>query len=238
MNPEAYRYVLLASIAGGFTGALVMWNRKRSQVAGENSLRRFLVLALGTAASACALFAFTRAFAEHSRIYAVTIMILISGWAAVVNSVVQVRFPRFVLRVGTTEFSVLRSPWTGVRAFGALLRSTPLRHLGGRVYLSVAGRDPGAVLRGVHDAEAVHILALLFSCPWLVFWGMHGQWKPLFWALVVHLPLNVYPILQLRLVTWRIEGHLARMRRSKEARGLSRVPSVPVEPTLDPSQSL
>ena len=216
MNPDAYRHILVASIAGGFAGALVMWNRKRSQIAGENTLRRFAVLTAGTAASACALFAFSEAFGDHSQIYAAMVMILITGWAALLHSVVQLPVPRFVLRVRTGEFAVLRSPWTGVRSFGAFLRSTLLRHLGGRVYLSEVGRDPLAVLRGIHGAEIVHIWALLFCCPWLVFWGMQGRWMSIVWSLAVHVPLNVYPILHLRYVTWRIEGYLARMRRSED----------------------
>ena len=217
MNPDAYRHILVASIAGGIAGALVMWNRKRSQIAGENNLRRFTVLTIGTAASACALFAFTKAFGDHSQIYAAMVMILITGWAAMLLSVVQLPVPRFVLRVRIGEFAVLRSPWTGVRSFGALLRSTPLRHLGGRVYLSDVGRDPLAVLRGIHDAEVVHIWALLFCGPWLVFWGLQGLWMSIVSGLAVHVPLNVYPILHLRYVTWRIEGYVARMRHSKDA---------------------
>jgi hypothetical protein len=54
MNPEAYRHILVASIAGGLAGALVMWNRTRSQTAGENKLRQLAVLIVGTVASVCA----------------------------------------------------------------------------------------------------------------------------------------------------------------------------------------
>ncbi len=62
MDPDAYWQTFVASMAGGFAGVLVMWNRKRSETAGENKLRRLAVLTIGTAASACALFAFTKAF--------------------------------------------------------------------------------------------------------------------------------------------------------------------------------
>ena len=222
MNPHAYRHVLLASIAGGFAGALVMWNRKRSQVAGENTLRRFTVLTIGTAASACALFAFSKAFGDHSNVYAAMVMILITGWAALLHSVVHLRVPKFVLRVGTGEFAVLRSPWTGVTAFGKFLRSTLLRHLGGRVYLSVAGRDPLAVLRGLHGAETVHIWALLLCFPWLLVWVMQERWMSIVWGLAVHIPLNFYPILHLRYVTRRIEGYRARMQCRENAQSARR----------------
>jgi hypothetical protein len=217
MNPDTYKYILVATMAGGLAGALVMWHRKHSQIAGASTLRGFTVLAIGTAASACALFAFTKAFGGHSRLYAAVVMILITGWAAVLHSVVQRPVPRFVLRVRAGEFAVLRSPWTGVRFFGAILRGTPLRHLGGRVFLSDVGRDPLAVLGGIHAAETVHILALALCCPWLVVWGMQGRWMSIAWGLAVHVPLNVYPILHLRYVTWRIERYAARTRRREGA---------------------
>jgi hypothetical protein len=218
MNPDAYEHILVASIAGGLGGALVMWNRRRSQTAGENKLRRLAVLTLGTAALACALIAFTKAFGAQSHIYAAMVMILITGWAAVLNSVAPLPVPRFILRVRAGEFAILRAPWTGVRLFGAFLQSTPLRHLGGRVYLSEVGQNPQAVLGGIHDAQRVHIWALLFCCPWVVFWGMEGRWMSIGWGLAVHVPLNIYPVLHLRYVTWRLEGYLAKMRRVQDAK--------------------
>ncbi len=183
MPPETYLYILVASGAGGFAGALVMWNRGRSQVAGENRLRRLAVLAAGTAAAACALLAFAKAFRDYPHIYAAMLMILITAWAAVVQSVVQLPLPGFILRVRASEFAILRGSWTGVRLFGALLRNTPLRHLGGRVFLSDVGRDPPALLRGIHYDEAVHMWALLFCCPWLVFGGCKGNGRGLLVAL-------------------------------------------------------
>jgi hypothetical protein len=217
MNPDAYRQILVASTAGGLAGALVMWNRKRSQTAGENTLRRLTVLTVGTAAFACALIAFTKAFGAQSQIYAAMVVIVITGWASVLSSVAPVPVPRFLLRVRAGEVAILRLPWTGVRLFGAFLRSTPLRHLGGRVYLSEVGRNPLTVLGGIHDAQRVHIWALLFCCPWLVFWAMKGWWMSIVWGLAVHVPLNIYPVLHLRYVTGRVEGYMARMRRRKDA---------------------
>jgi hypothetical protein len=212
MNTDSYRHILVASIAGGLAGSLVMWNRKHSQTAHYNKFRRFAVLALGTAASACALVAFSKAFGSQSNIYAALVIILITGFTAVMNSVVPLPVPRFALRVRAREFTILRAPWTGVRLFGAILRGTPLRHLGGRVYLSNAGRNPLVVLAGMHDAQTVHIWALLLSCPWLLFWAIQGRWIPIVWGLAVHAPLNAYPILHLRYVTWRLEGYVARCR--------------------------
>jgi len=194
-----------------------MWNRNRSQISGKSRFRAFTVLALGTAASAYSLFAFTKAFGGHSQAFAAMVVIILTGWVAMLNSVVQLPIPRSVLRVPLSEYRLLRSPWTGVRSFGALLRSTPLRHLGGRVYLADMGRDPLAVIPGIHAAEIVHIWALLCSAPWIAFWGVRGLWMSIVWGLAVHVPLNVYPTLHLRYVSWRIARYVARIQHSKNA---------------------
>ena len=123
MNPDVYWYALVATVAGGLTGALVLWNRQRSQTAGEDRLRRMAGLLAGTAASAWALAAFTKAFRGHERIYAAMVMILIAGWVAGLHSVVPLSVSRAVQRVRTGEFAFLRAPWTGVRLFGAFLRA-------------------------------------------------------------------------------------------------------------------
>lgn len=217
MNSGAYWYILLASISGGLGGVLVMWNRKRAQISGPNTVRRCAVLFSGTAASASALFFFNKAFAEQPNAYAAIVVIVMTAWVAVVRSVLQLRLPRFVLRVRTGEFAILRARWTGVRLFGRLLRITPLRHLGGRVYLSDVGRNALAVLRGIYEAEEVHFWALLLSCPWLGLWGMQGRWMAVVCGVAVHIPLNVYPLLHLRYVTGKIEQHVARARRSAAA---------------------
>ncbi len=213
MNLAVYGHILVATLAGGFAGILVMWDRKRCQIAGESKLRRLTVSTFGTMASACALFAFTKALGARSQLYAAVVTMAMTGWTAVL----QLPVPRFVLRVRPGEFAFLRSPWTGVRSFGAFLRNTPLRHLGGQVYLSAVGRDPRAVLRGLHAAEAVHIWALLLCCPWFVFWGVQGWWRSLLWGLAIHVPLNVYPILHVRYACWRLEGYVAKTRRSQNA---------------------
>jgi hypothetical protein len=208
MNPDAYWYILLAALAGGFGGVLVMWDRRRLEAVGASKLRRAVVISFGTAASACALFGFTRAFGAGSRVHAAVVMVLMTGWVALL----QLPAPRVLLKVRVGEFRLLQSPWTGVRLFGALLKRTPLRHLGGKVFLSGAGQDLGAVLRGIQQAEAVHLWALCVCCPWLMFWAWQGWWTSVVWSLAIHVPINLYPVLHLRLATGRIERHLARTR--------------------------
>ena len=138
MNPDVYAYVLVASIAGGCLGPLVMWNRKRSQVVGASRLRGWIVSIAGTAASACALVAFTKAFGGYAPMYAATVMILVTGWAAVLHSALHFPMPRSVLSVRPAEVCLLRVPWTGVRLFGVLLQHTPPAL--GRSRLPLGGR--------------------------------------------------------------------------------------------------
>lgn len=210
MNPEAYWYVLAATLAGGMGGVLVMWNRKRAEASGSSRLRRAIILVVGTMASVCALIAFSKAFGAQSPLYAVTAMTSITGWAALVNSAAHLPLPRFLLVPRRGELSFLRSPCMGVRWFGKGLKNTPLRHLGGRVFLAERGANPRTVLEGIREAQAVHHWALLLSCPWLVYWAAQGRWAAALCALAIHTPLNVYPILHLRYTTCRIEEHLTR----------------------------
>jgi hypothetical protein len=213
MNADAYWYVLAASLAGGVSGALVMWHRRCSPRTGGSTVRRGLVLTAGTVAFGGALFAFTRAFGHDSPVHAVMVVVLVTAWVAVLQSVVPLPVPATLLRVNAREFAILRFRWTGVRAFGALLRRTPLRHLGGAVYLADAGRSPDTVLRGVYRAEAVHLWAAMSCVPWLMGWAAHGHWSLVAWGIASQLPLNVYPVLHLRHVTWRLQRHAARWRR-------------------------
>ena len=97
--------------------------------------RVLFLLALGGA-----LLAFRRVFGSHSPPHAVMVMVLVTAWAAVLQSVVPLPVPAPLLRVSAREFALLRFPGTGVRGFGALLRHTPLRHLGGEVFLRLYPR--------------------------------------------------------------------------------------------------
>lgn len=210
MTSDAYWCILVASLSGGFMGMLVMWNRGRALTAGKNQARQLAVVVLGTLACGCALWGFNGAFGSRSPAFAAMLTIVVTGWAAILQPVATPLVPRSVFRVQSGETAILQAPWTGIRLFGAILRRTPLRRLGGRVFLAEAKHDPQAVLRGVWDTEVVHLAAMLFSAPWLVAWGIHGRWDLLTCSLVVHLPLNIYPTLHLRLVTWRLEHYVAR----------------------------
>lgn len=207
----------VANLAGGLTGVLVMWNRMCSRTGRRSKLRHFAVLTLGTAASASALIAFTKVLGPKSNLYAATIVILITGWTAVLNSVVPVSIPPLARRARAREFAVLGAPWTRVRSFGSLLRTTPLRHLAGQVYLSQSGGSPLPVLGGIREAQAVHLWAHLLSCPCILYWVMQRQWTSLICRIAIHAPLNVNPVLHLRHVSLRLERLVGRRRRSEAA---------------------
>ena len=159
-----------------------------------------------------------RAFRGQPRLFAAIVMILMTMWAALCQSAVGLGMPHGLLKVSASEARLLRRPWTGVRLFGAILRNTPLRHLGGRVFLSQAPDDIPAIVRGLHDAENVHLWALLFSCPWLIVWAWHGRWISILCGLAVHVPLNIFPILHLRSVTFRVNRYLARVQTRRRIR--------------------
>jgi hypothetical protein len=65
--------------------------------------------------------------------------------------------------------------------------------------------DSACVLRGIQMAEEIHVWSVFFCSPWLVAWVREGLWFSLASGLAVHVNLNVYPILHLRLARSRIE---------------------------------
>jgi len=224
MTPEAMIHLLSASLAGGLAGFLVLWNRRQPGHPPSGRRGRFIILFLGTLATGVAVRSFALALGAHSRTFAVVVLILVAEWAALLQSAVQLPVPTQFLRVGARESALLRSPWVGVRAFGAILRHTPLRKLGGSVYLGNGCLEPRAVLLGIHTAERVHLWALLLSLPWLVAWALLGYWGSVGWGLALQLPLHVYPLLHLRHATGRVERHLDRGQGHRTLRSARRPP--------------
>ncbi len=207
MPAEAYRLILLASLAGGGLGALVLWNRWSTRVHGRRALRGFAVVAAGTVATVVAILSFAKAFDAYPAVNAAMVVMLSTGWVAVLHSVVPLPLPRSVLCVRAGEFALLESRWSGVRAIGYILRSAPLRGLGGQVYMDGLKGNVNALLPGLYSAETVHLWALLVCCPWFVVWGAQGHWTSLASGVSVNVLINVYPVLHLRYVTGRIGRH-------------------------------
>lgn len=215
MESAIYWWIAVGSITGGASGALVMWNRGRSRTGAGHGRRRLLVFVVGTALAGCQLVAFTQALAPFPPLFGATVVILVTSWIGVVQTVIQLPIPPCLEKVRRMEFDILLNSRAGVRLFGRLLRHTPLRHLGGQVYLAEARGDGTKVLTAIGEAQRVHLWALICSVPWIVSWGMQGNWIAVLAGLAVHLPLNIYPILHLRLAAWRLERHLEMARRGR-----------------------
>jgi hypothetical protein len=173
--PDSIILVVPASVAGGAVGLLGFWNRQPRKE-GANYLRQIAVLLTGSLASGVSLVFFAKALGARSVEFAVTATVLVAAWTGMVRTVVPLALPAWMLKLGRREFALLRWRRIGVRLFGVVLRRTPLRHLGGPVYLTGCANDAARVLRGIQHAEEVHFWSLLFGFPWLVFWGLQGLW--------------------------------------------------------------
>ncbi|MCC6233298.1 MAG: hypothetical protein IT580_11685 [Verrucomicrobiales bacterium] len=197
MKPETCWYALIGGLAGGLGGALVFWSRNYEAPGSMTFWRRGLSLILGTALIASALFAYERAFGPDAVVQRPLVTILVTAWFAIVGAVGLLPLPKRVLQILPGEPTFLLSRWSGVPAFGFLLKRTPLRHLGGRVFLAAAGGNPRLVQETLLAAERIHLGALLGSVPWLVRWMLHGRWQVAGASLLVHVVLNIFPMLHL-----------------------------------------
>lgn len=190
---------------------------RRPRKDGEGNLLQIAVLLTGSLAFVASLLLFAKAFGASSAIFAVTVTVLVAAWTGMFHTVVPLGLPASIRKVGRREFAGLRRRWTGVRLFGVALRSTSLRRLGGSVYLTQCANASACVLRGIQQAEEIHVWSVLFCAPWLVFWCLQGLWFSLGSSLAVHALLNVYPVLHLRLARGRMEKHAARFTHRKQA---------------------
>lgn len=221
MHPDAIGLVLAGSIAGGMLGPLAVWNR-RAGACGRSEPRRSLVLIFGSAAAWVAAFAFARAFGSATAPFAAAATLLAGAWTAVLVTALPLKTPKFMAVVTSRESKILRQRWTGVPLFGWILRATPLRKLGGSVYLRGCGNDFGLVLQSIREDEAVHVWSFLFCTPLLCFWLARLAWPALAASLAMHLLLNVCPVLHLRQARGRIESMLQRRRHLRLAENPAR----------------
>ena len=95
----------------------------------------------------------------------------------------------------------------GVKAFGRLLRGTPLHYLNHSVYLSHQRADLQRVLRLVESAEASHFWAAVLFVPCIGLTLAAGRYLAGTLFVVVQVFFNLYPILHLRLVRGRVNRH-------------------------------
>lgn len=197
---------MLGAVAGGLAGALVMWSRRPPPPGSRPLRRRGLILLSGSGSVGVALLAYGKAFGPDTVIQGALVSILVTAWLAILGAVVRLPIPARLLRALPGEPALLMNPWSGVPAFGALLKRTPLRRLGGPVFLAAASGDPRKVREAMVAAQGIHLWALVGSVPWIVRWAILGRWAPVGAALLVHGVLNLAPVLHLRLAIWRTEG--------------------------------
>lgn len=155
------------------------------------------------------LLAFGVSFVLLQRVIGIT-----SPWLALLLmfyflALAKVAEPLFVLRMP----SALRRlrPWEGglyrrlaVRAFGKLLRRTPLRFFNTDVYLKQSRGDLQKVCLRVESGEASHFWAAVLLMPYIAYAGFNGEWSVVGWFLLAQVAVNLYPILHLRLVRGRL----------------------------------
>jgi hypothetical protein len=136
-------------------------------------------------------------------LFVLSVMICFLGLAFVAAPLVRIRVPSAVRDVRAWE--VRWYPVLGVRAFGRMLRRTPLRALNGQVYLRAVGGDVSRLVAALESAEASHGWAALLVAPYMVLLAVRGAWVSLAVVAAVQLLGNVYPVCHLRLARRQVE---------------------------------
>lgn len=185
------------------------WNRRPRQQK-NNRLLHIAVLLTGSMALGVSMLLFARVFGASSAVFAATTTVLVAAWTGMLHTVFPLYLPAAIREVGRSELRFLRWRWSGVAGFGVLLRKTPLRHLGGPVFLATCDHASDRVLRGIQEAEAIHVWSVLFCAPWVMFWFWQEMWLSVAASVAVHSLINIYPILHLRMSCGRLERVTAR----------------------------
>jgi hypothetical protein len=171
--------------------------------------RAVLVLVATGAGFAVSFVLFRQAVGSDSPWLGLFLMFCVLGMAKMAEPLFALRMPGRLRDLRAWERSRVVQRALGIRAFGRLLRGTPLRYLNASLYLS---REPGNVehvVRLVEAAEASHWWAALVLLPWIGFAAAAGRYVAVMVLLLVQVVWNVYPILHLRLVRSRLLGLLA-----------------------------
>jgi glycosyl-4,4'-diaponeurosporenoate acyltransferase len=165
--------------------------------------RDVLVLVLVTAALAGSLVLLHKAVGVASPWFGLALMLDVTGVAAFARPVFPLRMPGFLRKPRAWEargsvYKALRVP-----GFGVMLRRTALRHLNSNVYLDQR-RDLAAVIANVEHAEAAHFYAAVVLLPWIAIAHLRGNTGAALILWAVQLVYNVYPMLHLRWVRFRL----------------------------------
>jgi hypothetical protein len=130
------------------------------------------------------------------------------GLAKIAEPLFTLRLPTVLRAIRPREVDGPVYRILGVRAFGRLLRETPLRYLNPAVYLSRGRRGMVEVYRLAESAEASHFWAAVLFTPWIGYVGFTGRAREAAALLAVQVAFNVYPILHLRIVRERLDRHV------------------------------
>jgi hypothetical protein len=141
------------------------------------------------------------------------------GIAKVAEPLFRLKIPRALRPVRRCERvgNVYRR--LGVLGFGKLLRRSPLRYLNSAVYLARRDGDLSEVRRRAESGEASHFWAAVLFTPYVILAGLNHQWNVAAWFSLAQVLVNVYPILHLRHVRWRLTCTLRKMSRQRATDG-------------------
>ncbi len=201
-------YVLAGSTGGALAGMTVYRSRALGRSAGTFAKRLWLSAA-GTLGVSLSVTCFAMAFGFDSPIFAIAGTLLVAAFTGLLNTVVQLKVPPFLRTVSHSEYNILSSPFSGLGLFSALLKKTPLKKLGGNVFLSGGRGKLEEVHAALSDAEAVHVWGFALTLPFMISCGLRGSFTALLTSLMVALFLHVLPTANIRVTRYR----LARMPR-------------------------
>jgi hypothetical protein len=146
----------------------------------------------------------------RSVLFAVVANWLIVAWVALVGPAIRWRLPDAYLRPREWERDGRLYRRLGVPLFGAVVRHTPLRTLTPDAYLRGRPGRIAIVLDLCAHAEAVHVWVFLLALPLALYGIARGWWGAVGWLLAINALLNLYPVLQQRMIRGRLERALAR----------------------------
>jgi hypothetical protein len=147
---------------------------------------------------------------------ALLLMLYFLGLGKVAEPLFMLKMPKrlYRLRPWEQEAEVMRR--LRIPSFGRLLRRTPLRYLNSNVYLDQRRRDPREVRLRAESAEALHFWAGVLFMPFIAFAAIAARWSALGWFVLAQLLVNIYPILHLRHVRWRLDRAMRRKGAGRE----------------------
>jgi hypothetical protein len=196
--------LIIASISGAAAGVASYYSRTLAHRDGMIFLRNVLFI-IGNIAICLSALLFTRLLGITSIPAALALVLLLSAWISLLHNFQPLPLPPVLMPISRAEYGFLQSPLSGVRAYGWLLIHTPIRRLGGAVF--VTGTGPAALakmLPGLTGAETVHVWSVIALSPLLIVWIWMAAGAALATSLLVILIFHIYPIAHLRMVRYRL----------------------------------